>query len=227
MGKVWIALLMVGCLVLPASGAYYVAGDFNGWDPAGNLMTDLGGGVFQVSLTLGPAERHEYKVTDGTWGDAWPESGNSWFYTDSSGNITLTYDTNVYNDGWYGTTERLGVSNAPDLWTAVGDWQGWDNANPATAMTPMGGGVFMYETTLAPGDYWYKAVNTGTWDAIGADARSVNADNLAFTVTAQQPIAKFYVDSLAGIVKVETVPEPTTIGLGLVGLFALIRRRRS
>ena len=227
MSKLVGAALVMAMVVSPAMGAFYVAGDFNGWNAAGDLMTDGGGGIYSLGLTLGSSEFHEYKVTDGTWGDAWPESGNSWFYTDGSGNITLTYDTNTYADGWVGATERLGVDNEPGAWTAVGDWQGWDNANAGTAMSSQGGGIYVYETTLAPGNYSYKAVWTGSWNAIGQDARSINADNIPFEVTVAQPVARMYVDALTGTAKVETaVPEPTTIGLGLLGVLALVRRRR-
>ncbi len=37
--------LAAALLFAPQAGAFYVAGTFNGWNPAGNLMTDLGGGV--------------------------------------------------------------------------------------------------------------------------------------------------------------------------------------
>lgn len=206
--------------------SYYVAGSFNGWDAAGNVMTDEGGGIYSVNLALGAGERHEYKVTQGDWSWSWPGPGNSWFFADGAGSITLTYDTNTYDDGWVGASQRLGVDNEPGTWTAVGDWQGWNNANPATAMSPQGGGIYLYETVLAPGNYFYKAVNSGTWDAIGNDARGVNADNIPFEVTADKPVARMYVDALSGTAKVEVVPEPTTIGLGLLGILALARRRR-
>ncbi|MEJ5299130.1 MAG: hypothetical protein WHZ52_13955, partial [Armatimonadota bacterium] len=137
-------------LLAPSAGAFYVAGTFNGWNPAGNLMTDLGGGIWSLDLTLGANERHEYKITTGDWSAAWPQSGNAWFVTGPDGAITLTYDTNTYADGWRNETRRLGVSTAPTTWTAVGDWQGWDNGNPATAMSPAGGGIYFFQTSLAP-----------------------------------------------------------------------------
>ncbi|NIV33271.1 MAG: hypothetical protein GWN58_28640, partial [Anaerolineae bacterium] len=53
----------------------------------------------------------------------------------------------------------------------------WDNADPATVMTALGGGAYELVTDIAsPGAYQFKAVETGSWDAIGADGRSVNAN---------------------------------------------------
>jgi len=36
-------------------------------------------------------------------------------------------------------------------------------------MTPLGGGVYYHQQVLAPGWYEWRAVVTGTWDAIGDD----------------------------------------------------------
>ncbi len=216
-------------LLAPSAGAFYVAGTFNGWNPAGNLMTDLGGGVWSLDLTLGANERHEYKITTGDWSAAWPQSGNAWFVTGPDGAIRLTYDTNTYADGWRNETRRLGVSTAPTTWTAVGDWQGWNNANPTTAMSPVGGGIYSFQTTLAPGWYQYKAVITGSWDAIGADARSVNADTIWFETTPGNDQVTFWVDALTGTVKVDVVPEPgsaVALASALAGFAGLLLRSR-
>jgi hypothetical protein len=109
----------------------------------------------------------------------------------------------------------------------VGDWQGWNNANPTTAMTSLGSGIYEYETTFASaGTYYYKAVDTGSWDAIGADARGVNADNLGFTTTDPNQLVDFYVNALNGTIEA-VVPEPSTLAIcGLSGLAALLAVRR-
>ena len=142
--KKFLGILAAAALALPAIAAapYYIAGDFNGWNAAGNLMTETisGSGIWQAPLSMS-AGRHEFKVTDGTWSWNYP-GANSWLYADGSGNITITYDANTYADGWSSTSQRIGLSVDPGSWTAAGDFQGWNNANPSTAMTPLGGGIY-------------------------------------------------------------------------------------
>lgn len=214
----------------------YIAGDWQGWDPGTNQMTEtsLGSGIWTFDISgLGAGSRHEFKITDGTWGTALPLPGNSWFYADGSGNMTVTYDSNTYSDGWSPASDRLSLTTDPGAWTAVGDWQhllpggtDWINNDTYTSMTPLGGGMYQFSATLAPGTYSGKTVYTGTWDAIGADNRGVNADNFSFTTDAINDTVTFTVDAFAGVATV-VVPEPTTFalaGLGLAALFTLRRR---
>jgi hypothetical protein len=224
------ALLTAMTLAAPAMASYYIAGDFNTWNAAGNLMTDLGGNVWQVTLS-GVSGRHEYKVTDGTWSQNWPGSGNSWFLGDGLGNVTLTFNANTISDGWYGNWGRLGVSTDPGAWTAVGDWQGWNNSTPSTAMTAQGGGIYKLSYVIpTAGSYQYKAVDTGTWDAIGSDFRGINATTLGFTTTGPNETVDFYVNAYAGTIKLDVapLPEPSTAAFLLLGMggFLLMRRRK-
>lgn len=210
----------------------HVAGDFQGWDPAASAMTETfaGSGIWTASFTgLGAGARHEFKITDGTWNNSFP-GPNSWLYASGAGDITIGYDTNTYADGWSPTTERLSLSSDPGTWTAVGDWQhlvggsDWTNNDPATAMQPVGGGVFQLQATLPPGSYNWKAVVTGTWDSISWDNRSVNTANWGFTTDAVNNTVILSVNGFAGTVKTEIIPEPTAVlGLALLGL--LLRRR--
>jgi hypothetical protein len=205
--------------------SYYVAGDFNGWDPAGNLMTETapGSGIYTATINFGANERHEFKITQGTWSWNTPSTGNSWLYSGTvAGSEVITYDSTTHADGWNNAAGRIGVSYDPGTWTAVGDWEGWNNGNPATVMQALGGGIYGYEQLLAPGNYQYKAVKTGSWDAIGSDARSINANNLGFTVTADEPLAVFKVDALNGAIYVDTVPEPSQLWMVAGGALAAL-----
>jgi hypothetical protein len=209
----------------------WVANDTT-WAPNGNVMAGAPGGLWSANLVL-PVGRHEFKITEGDWN--WSVPGpNSWLYTDGGGNVTVTYDQNVYADGWSPSTGRIGVSVDLGTWTAVGDWQSqvspgnWNNAEPLTAMLSLGGGVYEYSATLTPGTYQFKAVNTGSWDAIGTDSRNVNAGTLLFTTTVADPQANMYVNALNGTIKVDVIPEPTTlalVGFGLLGALAIRRRK--
>lgn len=236
--KKFVAMLAVGLLAAPAMAAIsspHVAGSFQGWDAGSNPMTETapGSGVWTATFTgLGANERHEFKITDGTWDNSFP-GPNSWLYSDAAGDVTITYNTNNIADGWSPTEERLGLStDSPSGWTAVGDWQSqvgggdWDNANPATAMAPQGGGIYMLEAVLAPGNYEWKAVTTGAWDSISWDNRSTNTANWGFSTDLINDTVRFWVNGPEGIAKIEVIPEPATLGLFLLGTLAMLRRRR-
>ena len=184
----------------------YVAGSMQGWNNNSHPMISIGSNIWELTFTgLTPNNREEFKITDGTWDNTLPSS-NSWLYTDSNGEITITYDCNFYSDGWAPDRDRLGLSYDPGIWTAVGDWQGWNNADPNTVMVSQGGGIYMYEGTgTAAGTHYWKAVYTGTWDSISWNARSINTENMEFTLSSTSDIYRLYVDGLIGVVKVEVV----------------------
>jgi glycosidase len=203
----------------PPLPEWYARGDFNGWTTSDPMYDDgthgdavAVDGVYTVLVTVETAGRYEFKVASEDWSASYPGSGNSWLDITTDGEtVTITFDINTYADGWLPKTDVIGVSAEPGAWTAVGDWQGWDNANPATAMSALGDGVYEFTTAIAsPGSYQYKAVKTGTWDAIGADGRSVNANTATFETTAADQNTTFTVDALAGRVRVEVEPLPPT-----------------
>ena len=225
-------MAIVALVAAPAAADVFIPGEFNGWD-ATTPMTETSAGSAIWTYDTPSYVDTELPTTfvllseSGNWDSKFIWSGDSWAIMNPNENDTntITFDLNTYADGWFPVTNRVGVAYEQGSWTAVGDWQGWDPSNAGTAMTPMGGGLYMHEATgLAPGDHWYKAVRTGTWDAIGGDSRSVNADNFGFTTDAVNDGARFYVDANNGILKVEVIPEPASmLGLALLGL--LIRRR--
>jgi hypothetical protein len=216
------AALAVAFPVLAQTTPLYVAGDFNSWNAAGNVMTEVGSGIWQVGLSGLSAGRHEFKITQGDW--SWNYPGpNSWLYAPGDGNITVTFDMNTYADGWSSTSQRIGLSVDPGSWTAAGGFQGWNNAEGN--MTALGGGIYRY-TLSTPGSYEWKAVATGSWDSISWDNRSVGTANWSFTVGAGEA-ANLYVDAFKGVAKVEIVPEPSTLAIfGLSGLAMLVAARK-
>jgi hypothetical protein len=235
MRKALFALTVLTLAATPALAAIatpHLAGSLQGWNPSANPMVETapGSGIWTATFTgLTPGNREEFKVTDGTWDNTYP-GANSWLHVGPGGDITISYDTNVYADGWSPTTERLGLSHDIGTWTAVGNWQSqvgggdWSNDNPATAMTPIGGGVYQLTATLLPGSYDWKAVVTGSWDSISWDNRSINTANWNFVTDAVNDTVVFEVNGLAGTARVTVIPEPASLALLALGLLALRRR---
>lgn len=231
------ALAVVVLIAAPAHADFFSPGTPNGWDfNVGMTETFAGSGIWEYSWTGQAANNRElFDILSegGNWDSKVHPAGNQWAYSDGSGAGTLILDTNTYNDGWLPDTNRVKVTNEPNTnWTAAGSFQSqvaggdWDNTNAATAMTDQGGGIFKFEATLAPGDYAWKPVVTGSWDSISTNSRNVNSDNINFTTDATNNHVEMWVDVLNGTVKTVITPEPATLALLGFGALALIRRRR-
>jgi glycosidase/fibronectin type 3 domain-containing protein len=197
-----------------------VAGSFNGWNNASHPLNDSGSGgdlfaadgVQARTVTIANPDRYEFKIVEcDNWDNAHP-SQNSWFYTGSSNQaVTFVFDENN-RAGDAGAT-LYPAQNIVHVWgdtlpglTAVGGFQGWDNADPATALTAVGNGVYYLNFTVASaGAYEGKIVRTGSWDEqIGSHGRSINAPTFNFSTSApNQPVAIVY-DSRSGRATMQT-----------------------
>jgi hypothetical protein len=202
-------------------------------------MTQSPSGVWQVSLSGIATGNHQFKITDGTnW--LYPSGGNSWLWEDNTGNVTVTFDTNTYNDGAIPSQYRIGLSSSGQ-WTSgmylPGDFNSWSTTgNP---MTYAGGGIFQETLTLAAGTYNFKPLafvgdglgnlnwDSGTWYAYGYNGPDVAGGNAWVTTDGTPQLVTL--DMNNGTVSVSPIPEPATIalvGLGLLGLLT-IRGRKS
>ncbi|MCB9853616.1 MAG: PEP-CTERM sorting domain-containing protein [Phycisphaerales bacterium] len=231
------ALAIVMLIAAPAHADFWCPGTTNGWDVNGNAMTETfgGSGIWDYSWTGTPNNRELFDIISlpGNWDSKVHPAGNQWAYGDGTGSNTLTLDTNTYADGWLPDTNRVKVAFEPNTsWTATGSFQSqvggsdWDNGNINTPMADQGGGIFKFEATLAPGNYAWKPVVTGSWDSISTNSRNVNTNNIDFTTDAVNNHVEMWVDVLNGTVKTVITPEPATMALLGFGALALIRRRR-
>ncbi len=201
-------------VVRAVPGSWCVAGDFNGWDNTsmplyddgtqGDLLAD--DGVFSLAVDIATAQRHEWKIVEcGNWGNAYP-SENAWLHTSlPNQTVTFTFDINDHSAdaGWalLPTTNVVNVQgdNLPTSFTAVGDFQGWNENDPDTLMEYVGNDIYWLTYTVASaGSYIGKITATGTWDAFGADGRNGNATNLSFTTTSADEEVVFLLDARSG-----------------------------
>ena len=206
------------------TGSWCLAGDFQGWDNASDPLYDdgshgdlLGGdGVFTLDYEIGTAARNEWKIFQcGSWSPAYP-SQNAWVNTSVvSQTVKFTFDTNDHS-GDAGTTlyPTQNIVNAwdtlPASFTAVGDFQGWDNANTNTALTDEGNGWHKLEYAIASaGSYIGKIATTGSWDAFSTDGRNKDAPNFSFDVYQDGDEATFLLDTFNGRMTIIETPPPS------------------
>lgn len=222
-----ILFTLLAFVALTASPAlaqtYNVAGDFNGWDNAGNPMYDdgtngdlvAGDGIHSVEIVIPTAGRYEWKATAfGSWDSSWPISGNSWMITSSDNETVLfTFDSNVPGDGWlpdgnvphsshtrgdpYVLVGSLGSELGGADWDPAGSLVLHDDGLDGDIIA--GDGVYTFVGDIATaGTYeWKVAVNNDWGEQFGADGPSINASTVQLEVT--DPVSlRFLLDTNSG-----------------------------
>lgn len=170
--------------------------DWNNNDPLTDLADPDMNGVYEVTLTgtapfnFGGGAGYQCVATSGIWSPQYPGDSNIPILINPDDEITFFLDTNAMA-GWAPESNALYDSNlltASHTWAAVGDWQGWDPANPATQMAPQGGGVYMVSVPFDEGMlgvHEFKCAADGGWDLqAGVNGYGSNSSTWSFEVTA-------------------------------------------
>jgi 1,4-alpha-glucan branching enzyme len=153
----------------------HVAGSFQGWNPAGTLMTNLGNGIWAYTLALQPSDLIEYKFVNGnTWGqeEAVPfncaQNTNRYFV---AGNNSETLDAVCFGTCAICSPPLVDVTFQVDMSQQTvnpagvhiaGDFQDWIPG--ATPMIDMGNGIWAITLPLEINTaYSYKFINGNAW----------------------------------------------------------------
>ncbi|MEN0004942.1 MAG: T9SS type A sorting domain-containing protein [Bacteroidota bacterium] len=150
----------------------YISGQFNGWNDADNPMTDMGNGIWEVTVMM-PGGDNEYKFqVDNFADDEMLASGSP--CTITTGEFTnriVTVDGDATVDAvCWGSCDACGVGPAGGMITlqvdmseysgafttvyTSGQFNGWDTA--ANPMTDMGNGIWEVTVMMPGGNNEYK-----------------------------------------------------------------------
>jgi hypothetical protein len=185
----------------------FVAGDFQGWNPAGSQLIDPdGNGTFEGYFSIGASSAANFKFIN----------GNDWAFGESvpgdcavSGNRVLdVVDPNTVADvicfSACGPCQaptpvlfRVDMSlqtvnaNGPHV---AGSFQGWNPADPTSLMTdPDGDNIYEVTLLLQPGTFQYKFVNGDEWadgnESLPADC---NVGGNREVVVAADPVVEHF-----------------------------------
>ncbi|WP_430408679.1 T9SS type A sorting domain-containing protein [Kordia sp.] len=136
----------------------YVSGELNGWSGTANPMTDMGGGIWETTISLADGE-YQYKFSHDDWaGQDNMTAGDACTVTDGGfvnrilevNGAAMTLDTAPFsacyddgNTGPHNTTFSVDMSGYGASFTTVyisGQFNGWDGtSNP---LADIGGGIW-------------------------------------------------------------------------------------
>lgn len=216
MKKILVAVICVLATSVMAQ-PYYARGDFNGYS-TGNQMTESSG-VYSVLVgSMTSATFGQWKAAVSDWSFSKPDTGNSWYNPGAGTSLTFTFIPGAAGDGWLPDTNRVYITPAfvAASYTAVGDFNGWNQADAANHMkddgteagdTSAGDGIYVINKVIAAaGTYGYKVALNDSWaQQIGSDGPSINAGTIPFTTTVASQTVRFFVDINKSVVKVDVI----------------------
>ncbi len=154
----------------------HVAGNFNGWNTSSHTLTDQGGDIYAVTISLTPADDYEYKFLNGNvWGTeetppgACSVGGNNRIFTAPSVDMTLSMvpfggcpSPNPTQTVTF-TVSMEGLPISPNGVHVVGNFNGW--TPDGTMMTLLSDDF--YQVTLpvlsSITTLQYKYLNGNSW----------------------------------------------------------------
>ncbi|MBL7943846.1 MAG: T9SS type A sorting domain-containing protein, partial [Flavobacteriales bacterium] len=160
----------------------HLAGDFQGWNPNGTLMTELGGGIYEQSFQIEAGSIIHFKFINGSeWVNA--ESVPVECGTDDGGgninrSIAVGTESFIYGPVCFGACDNncappalvdvliqvdmTGQTVAPEGVHVAGTFQNWDPG--ATPMSDAGGGIWQYTVSVEENkSHAYKFINGIDW----------------------------------------------------------------
>ena len=152
----------------------YVSGSLNGWSGTDNPMTDMGGGIWQVTLPLMDGT-YDYKFTIDDWTDQENFSSGAVCTTTNGGftnrlldvdganmtlptpNFSVCHEDTDGVDGPHDITLSVDMSGYGGSFTTVyvsGNFNGWSGTD--NSMTDMGGGIWEATISVPEAQYEFK-----------------------------------------------------------------------
>ena len=175
-----------------------IAGAFNNWNNTGvpSPGTDPTNPAITTNIMTGgtAGSYHDFKFIkdSGSWNTSFPNNNCKVKY-DASGNTTVYFYTNTFNDGWLPSAKRVGYNDPGNMaFEIVGDFNGWSSV-PAGQLGLKPGSNGLYTNIFiipTAGGHSFKFRTPGTWNEVqfGADFGNGGGDAGFVTTTANQPI---------------------------------------
>jgi hypothetical protein len=182
-------------------------GDPADWDPVNSsLVFGRDGGVYTARARgLGAGVAYPFEIITDR-GEPPVGAGDPRVATgllavgDADGAVTITLDdTRTNNKGgpevWV-DTDSAPLQAVGNFMDEAGGASDWDPADPAFRMTPLGGGRYVFDTTLsAAGGYAFKSSFGAGWgDQVGTDGSSDDARVLGFSTARAGERVRLFVD---------------------------------
>ncbi len=186
----WITYTVGGEIVTePVVATYYVAGDFNEWNPADSnyLMSANLDGTYSLTLSMTQGT-YNLKVTDGSWSNCWGDgSGNYVVVVESDCNVTIGFDptsgTITATGDSLGEEEKEPLAIYSVHLVGVAGLAGVDWDPSQNQMSSAMGVYSITFTGIAAGTYEYKFAANSAWDITwGTGAETVSGETYALNI---------------------------------------------